>query len=260
MMLLLALHAGAQELYVYTDPASNVPSRSISPKLSANLITSPISEERFMERYTPEVMFGLNKNLMLRTGLTFADMHTSGMRWESMFVYSKFRFLSKDELHRHFRIAAFIDASYSRSPFHFEEISLQGDKSGVQAGLIATQLWNKLAVSGTVSHTQVLHASRKDNSNSNVPYAAMNYSLSAGYLVLPKEYTDYRQTNLNLYLELLTQQTFDPSRYYVDLAPAVQFIFNSNTKLNLGYHFQLKSNMLRMTETSWLVSIERTFL
>ena len=255
--------AKGQELYVYTEPASNMPSRSLSAKFSANYITRQNPGNRFMQRYTPELMFGINKKWMMHVGGTFADMHTRNFRWESVYLYGKYRFLSNDELHSHFRMAAFADASYSRSPFEFDEISLQGDKSGVQFGLIATQLWNKLAVSGTVSHTQVLDKSRDNKTTIYIPsriYQAMNYSLSAGYLVLPFEYTDYKQTNLNIYTEVLAQQSLDRKAYFVDLAPAVQLIFNSNAKLNLGYRFQLNGDMLRMSKSSWLISFERTFL
>jgi hypothetical protein len=255
--------AGAQELYVYSEPASNMPSHSLGTKISSNFIGKQQgNENRFMQRYTPELMFGINKNWMVHVGGTFADMHTTKFRWESAYLYAKYRFLSQDELHSHFRMAIFADASYTRSPFHFDEVSLQGDKSGVQLGLIATQLWNKLAVSGTVSHTQVLGNAR----TSKVLYIpsrifqTMNYSLSAGYLVLPFEYTDYKQTNLNIYAEALAQQSLDRKAYYVDLAPAVQLIFNSNAKLNIGYRFQVGGDMQRMTESSWLISFERTFL
>lgn len=254
--------ADAQELYVYTEPASNMPARSISAKLSANYIGKKAPSNRFMQRYTPEVMFGLNKNWMVHAGATFADMHTNNFRWESVYLYAKYRFLSSDDLHSHFRMAVFGEAAYSRSPFHFDELSFQGDKSGAQLGIIATQLWNKLAVSATVSHLQSLDGSRNDKiiyTPSRI-YQAMNYSLSAGYLLLPFNYTDYRQTNLNLYTELLAQQSLDRKAYYIDLAPAVQLIFNSNTKLNLGYRFQLGGDMQRMTKDSWLISLERTFL
>lgn len=251
-----------QELYVYTEPASNVPAKSISAKLNANFVGEQSPDYRFMQRYSPEVYWGISKKWMLKGGLTFADMHTNNFRWESINLYAKYRFLSSDELHSHFRMAAFVDGSHTRSPFHFDEVSLQGDKSGVQLGVIATQLWHKFALSGTVSHIQVLDASR----NSKVMYVpsriyqVMNYSLSAGYLLLPFQYTDYRQTNLNLYAELLAQQSLDRSAHYVDLAPAMQLIFNSNTKVNLGYRFQLGGDMQRMARNSWLISFERTFL
>lgn len=222
-----------------------------------------LSDTRPMQRYMPEVMFGINKNWMLHIGGTIADMHTSNLAWESVYLYGKYRFLSKDEIHQHFRMAAFADGSYSRVPFHNDEVGLQGDKSGVQIGVIATQLWHKLAISGTLSHTQVLHQSRNSKNVIYVPsriYQVMNYSLSAGYLLLPKEYTDYKQLNLNIYTEVLAQQSLDRRAYYIDLAPAMQLIFNSNTKLNIGYRFQLDGTMQRMALNSWLISLERTFL
>jgi hypothetical protein len=240
-----------------------MPAHSLSTKLSANYVGKlQGNQNRFMQRYTPELMFGVSKKWMIHVGGTFADMHTTNFRWESVYLYGKYRFISNDELHSHFRMAAFADASYSRSPYHYDEVSLQGDKSGVQAGIIATQLWNKLAVSATISHIQALDESRNDKvqyTPSRI-YQVMNYSLSAGYLLLPFEYVDYRQTNLNLYAELLTQQSLDRKAYYVDLAPALQLIFNSNAKLNIGYRFELTGDMQRMTSSSWLISFERTFL
>jgi hypothetical protein len=258
-----SLAAKGQELYVYTEPASNMPARSLSTKLSANYIGKlQGNQNRFMQRYTPELMFGISRKWMMHVGGTFANMHTTNFRWESVYLYGKYRFISNDELHSHFRMAAFADASYSRSPYHYDEVSLQGDKSGVQAGIIATQLWNKLAVSATISHIQALDESRNDKVQY-IPsriYQVMNYSLSAGYLLLPFEYVDYRQTNLNLYAEVLAQQSLDRKAYYVDLAPAIQLIFNSNAKLNIGYKFELNGDMQRMTSSSWLISFERTFL
>ena len=91
-------------------------------------------------------------------------------------------------------------------------------------------------------------------------YSGMNYSLSAGYLLFPKEYTDYKQTNLNIYTEFLAAQTLDRQTWYIDAAPAIQLIFNSNSKLNVGYRFQLSGDMERMSKTQWLISFERTFL
>lgn len=219
--------------------------------------------DRFMQRYMPEVMFGINKKWMGHVGTTFANMHTNNFRWESVYLYTKYRFLSKDELHSHFRMAAFAEGAYTRSEFHFDELTLNGDKSGVQVGLIATQLWHKFALSATVSHVQALDSSRRQKNVIFIPsriFQVMNYSLSAGYLLLPREYTDYKQTNINLYTELLIQRSLDRKAYYADLAPAVQVIVNSNTKINLGYRFQLGSDMQRMGRNSWQIGLERTFL
>ncbi|HEX7846809.1 MAG TPA: hypothetical protein VF476_13490 [Chitinophagaceae bacterium] len=264
-VLTLLISAGkmmGQELYVYSEPASNMPAKSIATKMTGHFVTSNYEYDRWSQRYMPEVMFGVNRNLMLHISSTFANMHTRNFRFESVSVYGKYRFLSKDEIHKHFRMAVFADASYTRSDFHFDEISLMGDKSGIEAGLIATQLWHKFALSATVSHTQVLDKSRNDDVLY-IPgrnYQSMNYILSGGYLLLPREYNDYKQLNINIYTEFIAQHTFEEKKYYVDMAPALQFIFNSNAKLNIGYRFQLGSDMSRMAKNSWLVSLERTFL
>jgi hypothetical protein len=251
-----------QELYVFSEPASNVPAHTLSAKLTNHFVTSDKIYGRFSNRLMPQVYLGISKKFMVAAGGTFANMHTPNFRNESVNLYAKYRFLSKDELHKHFRMAVFAEASSTKAPFHYDEITLMGDKSGVEVGVIATQLWHKLALSGTVAHTQILDQSRT-NKVLYIParnYQSMNYSLSAGYLVLPKEYTNYRQVNLNLYAELLAQQTLDRSTYFVDLATAMQLIFNSNAKLNLGYRVQLGGNMQRMASNSWLISLERTFL
>ncbi len=254
----------AQELYIYTEPASNVPAKSISAKLSANYAGVTRGDVGFLtQRYRPEAYMGLSKNFMLRASGTLADMHTSAFKFESVSLYGKYRFLSKDEAHRHFRMAAFANGSFSEAPLMYEEISLMGDKTGVEAGLVATQLIQKLAVSGTVSHTRVLGKKVNDGMMHNhgyiLPRQSLNYSLSAGYLLFPRNYSDYKQTNFNLYTELLAQHTLDEKRYYFDLAPGIQFIFNSNSKLNLGYRFQLSSDMYRMATNSFQLSFERTF-
>jgi hypothetical protein len=258
-----AINAKGQELYVFTEPASNMPARSISIRIKSEFMGPQQWHNRAMQRIMPEAMFGLNKKWMLHTGVTFGNMHTNNFTWESVYTYIKYRFLSNDDIHKHFRMAAFAEAAYSQSPFHQDEANLGGDKSGIQFGIIATQLWNKVAVSGTIAHTQILDKSRNSKNVIYVPsriYQAMNYSLSAGYLLLPKEYTDYKQTNLNIYTEFLAQQSLDRKAYFIDMAPALQLIFNSNTKLNLGYRFQIGGTMQRMAKTSWLISLERTFL
>ncbi len=256
------IHGNAQELYVFTEPASNMPAHSISAKLTDHFVTTDNIYGRFSQRFMPQLMFGFSKKFMVHIGATISNMHTVAFRYESFNLYAKYRFLSKDEIHKHFRMAVFADVSATKAPFHYDEITLMGDKSGIEAGIIATQLWNKFALSGTISHTEVLDQSRKSDVIY-VPsrvYQSMNYSLSAGYLLWPKEYTDYKQLNINLYTELLAEQTLDSKKHCVDLAPAVQFIFNSNAKLNIGYRFQVSGNMTRMSNNSWLVSFERTFL
>jgi hypothetical protein len=247
-----------QELYVFTEPASNMPSHSISGKVTGKYARFP-GATNHMQRYTPEIMFGLNKKWMLHFASTFSDVYTTNMRWESARTYLKYRFFSNDDVHKHFRMAAFGEYSYSRNTGIYDDIGIEGDMSGFQSGLIATQLWNKLAVSSTLSYLQT-HQNKTTEIIANIPKKAFNYSLSAGYLVFPLNYKSFKQTNFNVYAELLGQRTLDMKKYVVDFAPAAQFIFNSNAKLNIGYRFQLSGNMYRMAERSWLISFERTFL
>jgi len=215
------------------------------------------------QRYTPELMFGLNKAWMVHTSVSFSDMHQSSLAWEGARLYAKYRFLSHDDVHKHFRMAGFGMAAYSRNQLEYNEINLFGDQSGVEGGLVATQLMNKFAVSASAGWNEVLNKARNDkNLVDRYAFQSLNYSLSAGYLLLPVEYKDYNQTNVNLYVELLGSRNinFEREKYYIDLAPAVQAIFNSTAKLNVGYRFQVASDISRLGRNSFTISFEYIFL
>ena len=255
---LFLLNANAQELFIFTEPASNMPSHSISGKVTGKYSKHP-EATNYMQRYAPEIMFGLNKKWMAHFSSTFSDMYSKNVRWESVKTYLKYRFLSNDEVHKHFRMAGFGEYSYSRNTAIYDDISIDGDQSGFQGGLIMTQLWNKLAVSSTISYLQTIK-NKNIEIDVFIPGKSFNYTVSAGYLVFPFNYTSFKQTNFNVYAELLGQRALDMKKYVVDFAPGIQFIFNSNAKLNIGYRYQISGNMYRMAEKSWLVSFERTFL
>ena len=259
-LVLIGFTTTAQELFPYTEPASNMPARSMSLKMSA-MMGQGVHGSKLDQRYSPEAMFGISKKWMMHAGLTLSNMYESFFYYESARVYAKYRFFSNDDVHKHFRMAAFAMAAYSRNHLQHNELNLMGDHSGFQAGLIATQLWNKLAVSGTASLVEVLDEKRNEKPQE-YAFQSLNYSLSAGYLVLPRVYKDYNQTNLNIYAELLGGQNLDweYEKYYLDLAPSIQLIFKSTSKLNLGYRFQLKSDIYRNMKNSWMISYEYLFL
>jgi hypothetical protein len=237
-----------------------MPAKSMSLKMSA-MLGKGVHGNKLEQRYSPEVMFGINKKWMLHAGLTLSNMYESFFYYESARIYAKYRFLSIDDVHKHFRMAAFATAAYSRNHLQHNELNLMGEHSGLQAGLIATQLWNKLAISGTASLIEVLDEAR-NNKPQEYAFQSLNYSLSAGYLVLPFDYKNYNQTNLNIYAELLGGRNLDweYEKYFLDLAPSIQLIFKSTSKLNLGYRFQLKSDIYRNMKNSWMVSYEYLFL
>lgn len=254
----------AQELYPYAEPASNMPAGSASIKFASQFQKGVHTGNKTLQRHMPELMVGINKKWMVHLGTNFSDMHTDRMMWEGGRLYAKYRFLSKDDVHSHFRMAVFGAAAYSRNHLDHNEINLlMGEQSGVQGGLIATQLWNKFALSASGSWNEVLSSERKDKSNAGLyAYQALNYSLSAGYLLLPFEYKDYDQTNINLYAELIGSRNinFPGEKYFVDLAPSIQAIFKSTAKLNVGYRFQLDSDIYRLSKNSWMISLEYIFL
>lgn len=262
ILICLAVSVQAQELYPYSEPASNMPAKSIAVKMGAMFGKGPHGN-RILQRHTPEVMLGINKKWMVHASLSFSDMHEPYFYYESARLYAKYRFLSKDDIHKHFRMAGFVTGSYSRNHLDHNELNLNGDHNGVQAGLISTQLWNKLAVSGTVSLLEVFDKKRNDKSlPRQYAFESLNYSLSAGYLVLPVDYTDYNQTNLNIYAELIGGRNLDwqNEKYFLDLAPSVQLIFKSTSKLNIGYRFELKSDIYRLMRNSFMISYEHIFL
>ncbi len=258
LVLLLSanLIGAAQELYVFSNPASNIPAKSISTKITAR---SPNSQYNnyFKQRYIPEVMFGLNKKLMVSVSGTFSDFYSVKLRPESIKGYAKYRFLSKDDVHKHFRMAAFAEVSGTQSPYLYGDMSLNGDVDGMQLGITATQLWHKFALSGTVGYVNVF-GDRTKIHHAYHSFNAINYTVAAGYLLFPKSYTSYNQTNLNLYVEMMGMKNTDNNGYMLDIAPAIQLIFNSKTKLSLGGSFQLTSNMLRVGEQTYQISVERS--
>lgn len=188
-------------------------------------------------------------------------MHAAKTSVEAAKTYLKYRFLSQDDVHRHFRMAAYLSAAYSWDDLRHNEL-YPGAQSGVETGIIATQLWNKLAISGSAGLMEVLHDKRNDPLyKANYAFQAVNYSLSTGFLLFPLQYTSYDQTNVNLYLELLGSRNIGfREKYFVDLAPSIQFIFKSTGKLNLGYRFELSSDIYRYSRSGFMISYEHIFL
>lgn len=245
--------AYAQELYVNTEPASNMAAKAIGIRLNNEF--EPLQNNRTGYRLSPEVMFGFSKNLMVHVNLYASSIYQSLFNFEGASVYAKYRFLALDQPQSHFRVAGFGRASLINDPVTFNTINLQGDNSGYLGGLVVTQLLHKLALSATsnVSHSL-------DNiSNPIAPGIGRNqldYTFSAGYLLLPKTYTDYKQTNLNLYVELLGKSSLDGKGSLMDIAPAIQFIFNSTTRLDLSYETRLSGTLSRPSNTIYLIRLE----
>jgi hypothetical protein len=142
-------------------------------------------------------------------------------------------------------------------PYDNQELDLEGGASGLSGGIIATQLIHKLAVSATVGYNRFLN-NTKDNLPDYLSANAVNYSLSAGYLLLPRSYRSYDQTNLNIYVEFLGKANTDAvsRNQYLDVAPAIQLIFNSSTRLDFSYRTELFGDMSRNVFNTFTLRFE----
>jgi hypothetical protein len=246
--------ANAQELYVNTEPASNMAAHSLGVRLENQGYFSPV----FKNRTTLEAMYGATGKLMLHGALYSSNFYQRDQRFEGGSFYAKYRFLSIDTVQAHFRGAVFGKAALSRNPYVLQEIALEGDNSGLQGGVVFTQLLHKLALSGSASYLRGLN-SGNDYGTITGAKEAVAYTLSAGYLLLPKRYTSYNQVNLNLYAELLGKTNPGYAQSYLDVAPAVQLIFNSVCRLDLSYRTPLYNNMQRNSANMYLVRFEYNF-
>jgi hypothetical protein len=263
IMALLLLAAGcrfaaAQELFVYTEPASNMPKGSLGFR-ATNMGMQRQYDGRYQYFLLPEATIGISKKWMLRIE-GVASNNRDRFTLDGASLYTKYRFWSQDRVQRHLRMAAFGRASYITSPIHHQqEIETTMLNSGYEGGLVVTQLLHKLALSVAASYERALDNGSRYKFPNQQNAHVLNYSLSAGRLLLPKQYKNYQQTNLNLMVELLGQYNVGFQRSYLDAAPSVQFIFNSRWRVDAGYRQQLFGGLQRMANNSFLLRAEYNF-
>ena len=257
IVLLVCQNLFSQELFVVTDPASNVPTNSLSVNIMQSLFKEQFSSG-YNYHFMPEVTYGLNKNLMFR-GSAFISNRSSNLYAEGGSFMTKYRFYSSDDLNSHFRMAAYGRYSFNRADIHQEQIEIVGHNTGFETGIIATKLIKKVAISSSVSFEKAL-----DN-RPNYPFPismgnnATNYTLSFGKLMYPKQYTNFKQTNINLMVEFVGQTINENGKSYLDVVPAIQFIFNSQARLDLAYRQELYSSMVRSAPNGFYFNLYYTF-
>ena len=247
----------SQELFVVTDPASNVPANSVS----FNIMQSAFKEKfepGYNYHFMPEVTYGINKNLMARIS-AFISNRSNQLVTEGGSLLVKYRFFSDDDLNSHFRLAAYGRYSLNNSDIHQEQIEISGHNSGFETGFIATKLIKKIAISSSISFEKALDNKPNYAFPDNFDDNATNYSLSFGKLMYPKKYTSFKQTNINLMLEFVGQTINENGKSSIDVIPAIQFIFNSQARLDLAYRLELLSSMLRTAPNGIYLNLYYTF-
>lgn len=250
-MQVFCLHA--QELFVFSEPASNMASKSIGLRLN-NYLLKQNNNSGYAYLIAPEIMMGLSKKIMVHAEGFFSN-RDSNFKFDAASFYIKYRFYSEDDVHSHFRIAAYSKAAVSNMFIHHQAIDLSGSNSGYEAGLVATKLINKVAISAGSSFVHVL-----DNSDVKKYYFtgrnAVLYNISLGKLLLPKEYINYNQLNVNGMIEMLGETKLYSGNTFMDVAPSLQFIIKSRMRIDAGYRFAVIKQLQRKNNSVFLIRLE----
>lgn len=246
-----------QELFLFTEPASNMATNNLGIRLAASAMTKKDNSGTNFH-LMPELMYGINNKFMLHI-TSFLSNRSSSIVTEGGSLYFKYKFLNKDQVQRHFRVAAYGRYSFNNADIHQEEINLFGHNTGFEAGIVATQLLHKVAISSSVSYLKALDNSSYNKFPSTQSSAATNYTVSVGKLMLPKKYKDYAQPNFNLMCEFLGQILMPNGKSFLDIAPSAQLIIKSIMRIDIGYRQELYSNMLRTAPNGFLIRFEYNF-
>ncbi len=278
----------AQELYPLSEAASTLPKGTLGIRGFSETYKE-VNQWRNMTGL--RVMYGFSSRLSVYLTGIASNHHGEKLPPEFPFhntpergayypyrlngahAYIKYRFLSFDAPQRHFRSAVYGEAAYVHTTHHETEPDLMmGDNSGGGGGLIFTYLDKRWA--GSLTAGMIIPGAYQGLSPDpidglpDVPVRvhygkALTYSLSLGYLLWPRVYQHYGQTNINLYAEI-KGKAFDASRvflfvgmpneyyleqpryppalqrgYFADLSPGVQFIFGSNLRIDISATFPL---------------------
>lgn len=198
-------------------------------------------------------------------------------------IYGKYRFLTHDKQNEHFRMAAYAEYSYLHVAHDESEPTLLDDTKGYGVGLIATYLKKHFTVSLTAGiiipgeYSETVHDFNGGLQNTIIRYGdAFKYNLSFGYLLYPNKYKSYKEININAYVEFLGKSFGDAkinqngnevipetelllAGHYVEVHPALQFIFNSNLRVDLSVGFPLINKSLARFYPIYSVGIQRYF-
>lgn len=246
----------AQELFSYSEPASNMAANSVGLRLTENIMNQK-STNIYNHLLVPEIMLGISRKIMIHTDGFFSNLNGS-FNLNGGSLYLKYRFYSIDDIHSHFRMAVFTKYAINNLSVKQSSIDLGGQHSGFEMGLVSTKLINKVALSSSVSFLNA-----QDNSNGNKFIIvddnnrnAINYTFSIGKLMLPKEYVSYNQMNLNAMVEVLGQANLSSGTSNLDIAPAIQFIIKSKMRIDFGYRIPLSNKLYRENPEGGMVRFE----
>jgi hypothetical protein len=246
-----------QELFVMTEPASNMPSGAVGVRTMNSFMFNETKNLNY--HLMPEIMWGISQKWMVHLQSFHSNRSTPGLKMEGVSFYAKYRFYSNDDLHKHFRLAAYGRVSLNNADIHQEEIETMGHNTGGEFGFVATQLVHKLAISTSISYEKAFDNMPDNEFPSTQSDNATNYTLSFGRLMYPHVYKNFRQTNINLMVEFLGQTLNQNGKTNLDIVPSVQLIIRSRARIDLAYRKEVYSSMLRTAPSGFLIKFEYTF-
>ena len=257
ILLIVSLQINAQELFVMTEPASNMPTGAIGIRAMNSFMFEKDGTLNY--HIMPEIMWGASAKWMFHVQSFASNRSTGGLKTEGGSLYAKYRFYSNDDLHKHFRMAAYGRYSINNADIHQEEIETMGHNTGYEIGIVATKLVNKVAIGSSLSFEKALNNLANNKFPTTQSNNATNYTLSVGKLMYPKKYTSLKQTNINLMCEFLGQTLNQNGKSYLDIVPSLQFIIRSQARIDVAYRKQLYSVMNRTAPNCFMIKFEYTF-
>lgn len=204
-------------------------------------------------------------------------------QFNGIYAFAKYRFFTNDKQNEHFRMAAYGEASYISSAHDEAEPTLLDDTKGIGFGWIGTYLKRHFAVSLTTgiilpgSYSETAPDFFGGTQFTELQYGrTLKYNLSFGYLIFPFKYKSYSETNVNVYLELmgksyesaevkqngidvLPQTELLLKGNYLEAHPGLQFIFNSNSRLDFAVGFPVINKSFARFYPVFMVGVQHYF-
>lgn len=299
----------AQELFPHNEIASSVPKNVLGIRLfgetydefgtQRNMVALRLMygvSSKLSVSMTPSISNHHSKNLPLglvththsnndtiyQTGNFTRGIHYD-YRFNGVHILAKYRIVTNDGDHEHFRIAIYGEGSINNSAHDESEPNLMDDTKGFGGGILITYLKNHFAVSvnsGFVkpgTYTETTPDFYGGEQTTSLTYGnAFNYNLSLGYLVYPFQYKKYSETNVNVYLEFMgksygkatvvqNNRNIEPqtelllSGSYIEMHPGLQFILNSNLRFDFTVGFPVVKKSYARFYPIYMFGVQKYF-
>ncbi len=266
-IVLMAFNLYSQELYIVSHPAANLSKNRIEFR------NNIISYDNFRYYHNS---FALNYGLLGNLSIYNDVFYTldKGYKFFGNYEFAaRYRFLDKDKKNYHIRsaiqsgIVIPVNATpivsgavdYELHPGHrvrfynfVNDITVPSvdfhttDNYTIKNDIIVTNLIKRFSVTGEMGFN--INVPKSDFKFGNY----FDWSLSMGYLLLPREYKSYNDVNINLYMEnkayyflknkFLGNEITNSGGFRVDTYLGVQSIFYSSIMLELSYKIPVHSN------------------